>query len=62
MHLSCIRVAETSQFEINNHQTPKPPMKENEIDTIPLITNAHPFLPANKGKIPAKLKEKYGDA
>jgi len=58
MHLTGIRVRELSDFEIDDHQTPQPAMKEKEIDAIPLRADAQPTLPADERKIPTQLQQK----
>lgn len=56
-HLAGVGVRELADLEVDDHQATQGAMEEEQIDAIPLIIDAQPFLPADEGEVAAQLQE-----
>lgn len=50
-------MGEPANFEVDDDQTTEPPVKEEQVDAIPLLPNSQPSLPGQKREVVAKLEE-----
>jgi hypothetical protein len=57
MHLPRIRVGELSEFEINDDEASKSSMKEEQVDPIPLVSDAQPMLASDKREVTPKFQQ-----
>ena len=57
MHLSGVGVSKHAQFQIDDHQAAQPAMKEQQVDSIPRITDPQPPLPAHESKVSAQFQQ-----
>ena len=58
MHLACIGVREVTEFEINDNQTSKAHLEEEQIHSIPSVSNAQAPLSPNESEVTAEFKKK----
>ena len=56
MHLTGIRMGEFSDLEVDDNERLEAAMEKQQIDAIPLVTDAKPALSANESEVIAKLK------
>src|ERR1700722_12498505 len=57
MHLPCVRMRKFSDLQINDHQTAEPTVKEEQVDAIPFLADAKPFLSADKCEVAAEFHQ-----
>src|SRR5271168_3185604 len=57
MHLPGIGMCEFSNLQIDDHQTAEPTVKEEQVDAIPFLADAKPFLPADKCEVAAEFHQ-----
>src|ERR1044072_2557771 len=57
VHLTGIRISEFIHFQIDDHQTTQPAMKEDQIYTEPLIADSESFLPSDKSKVSSEFEQ-----
>ena len=58
MYLSSISVSEFVELKVNVNQATKSTMKKQQINAIPLVTNAQATLTTNESEVVAKLEQK----
>lgn len=57
MHLTRVCVCEFSELEIDDHETPQPPMKEQQVDAVPGRPYAKTPLSADEREVATKLEQ-----
>ena len=58
VHLTGVGMGEFSDLEVNDDKTFEPAVEEQQVDAVPLITDANPFLSGNEGESRSELQEK----
>lgn len=58
MHLARVRVAELAHLEVDDDKATQAAVKEDEVDTKPVIVDAKPPLAAKKRKIISQFQQK----
>jgi hypothetical protein len=62
MHLSRVRITESTDLQIHEDDGPQAAVKKHEVDTKPRVVNAKPSLPTEKGKIITQFQQELGEA
>jgi len=57
MHLAGIGVGELADLEVDDDQATEPAVEAEEVDSIPLVTDAQAALAADEGELAAQLEE-----
>ena len=57
MHLSGIGVGKFADFQVDHHQTPQPPVKEQQVNSVPLAADSQPSLSAYETEVSAEFQE-----
>jgi hypothetical protein len=61
VHLASVRIAELPNFEVRNKQAPQAAMKENEVNTEPIVVDAESTLAAKEGEIITQLQQEVSE-
>ena len=56
VHLTGVSVGELAKLQIDDHQTTQAPVEEQQINAIPLVTDAQPPLPSNEAEVAAQFQ------
>ena len=57
MHLACVGVSEFANLKVDDDERFQAPVKEQQVNAIPLVADAQPPLPANEGKVVAQFQQ-----
>ena len=57
VHLSRVGMSESADLQVDDHKTSQKSVKEQEIDSIPFVTNSQAPLPAHETEISAQFQE-----
>src|SRR5262249_49680754 len=57
VHLPGIGMRELADLEVDHHETAQPSMEEQQVDSIPLLTDPEPALASNEGEVTSELQE-----
>jgi len=55
VHLTCIGMRELAELQIDDNQASKSPMEEQQIYSIPRVSDTQAALPANEGEVVAEF-------
>jgi hypothetical protein len=58
VHLPGIRVGELSEFEINDDEASKSSMEEEQVNPVPLVSDAQPMLASDKREVTPEFQQK----
>ena len=57
MHLPGVGVSETTDLQVDDYQTSQPPVKEQQVHPVPLVTDAQTPLAAHEAEVTAQFQE-----
>src|SRR5437899_778669 len=57
VHLAGIGVGELADLEVDDDQAPEPAVEEEEVDPVPLVTDAQAALAADEGELAAEFQQ-----
>src|SRR5579863_4115485 len=57
IHLPGVGMGEFSELEVDENQTSKPTVKEQEVHPVPFVTDPQTFLPGHEREIVAEFKQ-----
>ena len=55
VHLTGVGVGELAELQVDDHQTTQAPVEKQQINAVPLVTDAEPPLPANEAEVAAQF-------
>ena len=57
VHLPGVGVSETTDLQVDDYQTSQPPVKEQQVDPVPFVTDAQTPLAAHEAEVTAQFQE-----
>jgi hypothetical protein len=57
VHLAGVGIGELAELQIDDDQAAELAVEEEQVDSIPLVADAQPFLPADKRKVAAQFQQ-----